>query len=59
MPYAEVRETAVDAKLFGYPVKVASIATLLHMKKRAAKAEPLRREKHEKDITLLERANAA
>lgn len=53
--FSETEAKAVQAKLFNLPVLVASISTLIAMKKRAAQAESAQREKHLSDIGLLER----
>lgn len=55
LSYVEVESHAVDAKLFGMPVRVASVQTLLQMKKRAASPAEGQCQKHEADIALLER----
>ena len=55
LSYVEVESHAVDAKLFGLPVRVASVETLLQMKRRAASSAESQRQKHEADIVLLER----
>lgn len=54
LSYTEVESTAVSARLFGLPVLVASVATLLKMKRHAAAAADGQRQKHEADIALLE-----
>jgi len=53
--FSETEAQAVQAKLFNLPVLVASVSTLIAMKKRAAQAQPAQREKHLSDISLLER----
>jgi len=55
LSYEEVESHAVNAKLFGQPVRLASVETLLQMKKRAAASAEGQRQKHEADIALLER----
>lgn len=55
LSYQEVESCAVDAKLFGMPVRVASVETLIQMKKRAAACAEGQCQKHEADIALLER----
>ena len=58
LSYLEIESAAVDAMLFGFPVRVASVSTLLQMKSRAAMDES-HRQKHETDIALLKHQNAA
>jgi hypothetical protein len=53
--FSEIEEQAVDAKLFNIAVRVASISTLIAMKRYAAQVEPAQSEKHMVDISLLER----
>ena len=51
--YAEVRASAQAARLFGYPVFVASPAALIRMKQRAASGSEASAVKHQADIALL------
>lgn len=51
--YTEVAETAVDAKLFNIPVRVASPASLIRMKEQAVASAEAQRDKHLKDIERL------
>ena len=51
--YAEVRATAVQAKLFGAPISVASPAMLIRMKEQAVVASLERGQKHLADIACL------
>ena len=51
--YSEVAEDAVDAKLFNISVRVASIASLIRMKKLAVESAEGLRDKHLNDIELL------
>lgn len=51
--FSEFEAQAVDAKLFGMPVRLASVPTLIAMKQRAAQLEPAQSEKHLRDISLL------
>lgn len=51
--FQEVESTAVSGNLFGRPVRIASIASLIAMKKRAVAAAQSSREKHEADIARL------
>lgn len=51
--FVDVSASAVDAKLFGLPVRLASRATLLQMKHAAVAAADESAEKHKKDIALL------
>jgi hypothetical protein len=53
--FSETEAQAVQAKLFNLPVLIASVSTLIAMKKHAAQAEPAQRKKHLDDICLLER----
>ena len=52
--YAEMERVAFPAKLFGIPVRLASPASLIHMKQTAVAAAVAQSEKHRKDIELLE-----
>ena len=54
LQFSEVESSAVDARLFSMPVRLASISTLLQMKRRAVKATGENMEKHLNDIKLLE-----
>ncbi|MNF63639.1 hypothetical protein D3C84_453470 [compost metagenome] len=56
--YSEVEAVALPAKLFGMPVLVASIPTLITMKKAAVSALAEQSEKHLNDITLLQKCAA-
>jgi hypothetical protein len=51
--YAEVAGQAVAAKLFGIPVRLASVGSLLQMKEKAAASADVQRGKHLKDIERL------
>ncbi|CAM8656216.1 hypothetical protein MCEMSEM22_01877 [Comamonadaceae bacterium] len=51
--YAEVAETAVDAKLFSIRVRLASPASLIRMKQQAVGSAQAQRDKHLKDIERL------
>lgn len=51
--YAEVAETAIDAKLFSIPVRLASPASLIRMKLQAVASAEAQRDKHLKDIERL------
>lgn len=53
--FSEVDADAVDAKLFNIPVRLASVAALVEMKKRAARSAMEQNEKHLQDIALLEK----
>ena len=52
--YAEMERTAVPAKLFQIPVRLASPASLIHMKQAVIAVDMVQSEKHRKDIELLE-----
>ena len=56
--FADISVSAVDAKLFGIPVRVASRATLLHMKRAAVASGDASAEKHQRDIALLSHHDA-
>lgn len=51
--YAEVAETAIDAKLFNIPIRLASPAMLIRMKQQAVASAEAQRDKHLKDIERL------
>lgn len=51
--YAEVAKQAVDAKLFGIPIRLASVASLIQMKEQAAASAEVLRDKHLRDIERL------
>ena len=53
--FSEVEIEAVDAHLFNIPVRLASIRTLIEMKKRAFAWAKDQCEKHVRDIELLEK----
>ena len=55
-PYSAVAQDAVDAKVFGIPVRVASPARLIQMKQQAAASAEAQRNKHLRDIELLKHA---
>lgn len=55
--YADVAKDSVDAKVFNIPVRLASVASLIQMKERAADSAGAQREKHIRDIERL-RAHA-
>ena len=44
---------AVDAKLFNIPVRLASVVSLIRLKKQAVASVEAQREKHLKDIARL------
>jgi hypothetical protein len=52
--FREIEATAVDAKLFSIPVRLASVAVLVQMKKHAAASAAEQQAKHLNDIALLE-----
>lgn len=54
--FSDVSEDAVDAKLFGIPVRLASIRRLMRMKEQAVAAAEEQREKHLADIVRLSHA---
>ena len=54
--FSDVSEDAVDAKLFGIPVRLASIRRLMRMKEQAVAAAGEQREKHLADIVRLSHA---
>ena len=56
--FSEVEAKAVDAKLFNLPIRLASISTLIGMKKRAIQSATEQLEKHAKDIELLEKISS-
>ena len=51
--YSEVASTAVDAKLFNFPVRIASPASLICMKEQAVASAEAQRQKHLDDIECL------
>ena len=51
--HTEIAKQAVDAKLFGIPVRLASVASLIQMKEQAATSAESQRDKHLKDIERL------
>lgn len=53
LSFSDVESTSVCAKLFGMPVRLASVEALLHMKQRAVAAAEAQRVKHEADIALI------
>jgi len=52
--FSEIEGAAVDARLFNIPVRLASIPTLIAMKKQAIASAQDEREKHQTDIALLQ-----
>ncbi|WP_188566623.1 hypothetical protein [Undibacterium terreum] len=52
--YAEIAVDAIDAKLFGIPVRLASASCLIKLKKLAVIADDSQKDKHLKDIKCLE-----
>lgn len=52
--YSTIEATAADAKLFNIPVRVASIAMLIQMKRQSAESAVNQAAKHRGDIILLE-----
>lgn len=55
LSYAEVAAEAVDGKLFDIPIRIASVSSLVKLKKIAITAGESNRDKHLKDIHLLNR----
>lgn len=53
--WSEVTESAVEAKLFHLPVRLASVAALILLKEHAVSLTQEQKEKHIKDIELLKR----
>jgi len=53
-PFVETEAQAVHAKLFNISVRVASVPALIAMKRHAVQVATEQREKHFKDIALLE-----
>ena len=51
--FSDLAKDAVDAKLFGIPVRLASITRLIRMKEQAVAAAEAQREKHLADIDRL------
>lgn len=56
--FSEVEAKAVNGKLFGFPVRIAAVADIVVMKKRAVAAAKEQCEKHVRDIELLEQYRA-
>lgn len=56
--YSEVAKDAVNAKLFNIPVRLASVVSLIHLKKQAVASAEAQRDKHLKDIERLKKINA-
>ena len=54
LSFSEVEVDAVDAKIFNIPVRLASVTALIAMKTCAVCSLTEQREKHLKDIALLE-----
>ncbi|MBK8909105.1 MAG: hypothetical protein IPM60_14820 [Rhodospirillales bacterium] len=52
--FAEVEAGAIDARLFNIPVWLASVSALISMKKQAIAFAEGQREKHLRDVALLE-----
>lgn len=55
LSFLEVEANAVDANLFNIPVRLASVSTLVEMKKDAVRSAGEQQAKHLKDIELLEK----
>lgn len=55
LTFSEVDAGSLPAKLFGIPVRVASVPTLIAMKKAAILATAKQSEKHLHDIALLQK----
>lgn len=53
--FSDVSKDSVDAKLFGIPVQLASIAQLIRMKEQAVAAAEAQREKHLADVDRLKK----
>ncbi len=53
--YADVEQDAVDAKLFEFPVRVASAAVLIELKRKAVASAEAQRDKHMMDIERLKK----
>jgi hypothetical protein len=53
--FSDIEARSIDARLFSIPVRLASVSTLLEMKKRAVASAEEQRDKHERDIELLEK----
>lgn len=53
--FSDTEANAVDGKLFGIPVRIASVSTLIQMKERASASGASAKEKHLADIKLLMR----
>lgn len=54
--YSEISASAVPGKLFGMPVRIASVQSLVGLKRRALDAANRQREKHMSDLALLQNA---
>ena len=52
--YSETIKDSVDAKIFDFPVQVASVAILIQMKKLAVSSIETEKDKHLADIVLLQ-----
>lgn len=53
-----IEGAATQGKLFGLPVRIASVPALILMKRLASESQPEQSGKHLRDIALLERAVA-
>lgn len=53
--FSEVEHAAVDGKLFGCPVRIASVRSLIQFKELAAAAADATAQKHRNDIRLLQK----
>jgi hypothetical protein len=53
--FSDIEGQAIDARLFNIPVRLASVSTLIEMKKHAVASADQHRDKHERDIELLEK----
>jgi len=54
--YDEIWHSSVEGKLFGMPVRIASISTMIVLKQRALDAANAQRAKHMSDLELLHNA---
>jgi len=54
--FSDISSLSVPGKLFGMPVKIASVASLLALKKRTLDSANAQRAKHLADLELLENA---
>ena len=52
--YEEIASSAVPGKLFGMPVRIASVQSLRKLKQRALDSANAQREKHMADLALLD-----